>query len=939
MRPSVTQHMCIDRYRPSVDRRWYGTLLGREGNGGRCGAVTEMSGVSSAASPSVLRFDRATESIPQRLADVAEMVPDHAALSDGAIPFYTFGQLTDATRAASAWLRAEHPDGIAPVALLMEHLPLTLAMELAVIGAGRPVVLLDTTQPPELLKAVVEDALPVATFCSPDALPLAAELGSTGAIHPIDRLPEGPSGSAVPGVKGRDPAFLMFTSGSTGQPKGVLSNHRALLSGARALGRERIMQPGDRMALITPLGLAGAVCQFTGALLNGAETCMFPLQLRGVQEFVSWMRTARISVFPTVPTLARAAAGALGGDRLPDLARFWIGGEALQLEDVEQLRSMASGPVRIAHAYVSTETMLMALSVIEPGDDPLELFPLSIGRPIDGVGLDLDRVQEGDQEVGEIIVTTTVVTEGYWCRPELTRRKFDIDTDNDVLRFRTGDLGRHTSSGINIVGRVDSMVKIRGQRVELGAVETAIRAVPGVDHVAVSVTDDLGAEALVAHVAGSASDPPVPSRVKGELRRHVPAVMVPRFVVVHDELPRLPNGKVDRLALTEFPVSSDRVLAARAPQTERERRIAKLMAEVLGRPELAANADFFESGGDSLQATELLVRIADEFGVTLPMSSWIDYTTAAGLAEALERELGGRATLVRIQGGEPDQPPLVVASDLHGSAFRFKALAAAAGADQPMWGLDNPLLAGTANMPSTLEDLAALHAADLVKVDPVGPYHLLGYSFGAVVAVEMARQLLAAGRSVGFLGLVDYGPVHLRHAPRGRDVPRPPGGWTERAPSDQSLVRRTRHHITHLRTTPPGQRTRYLSRVFGAARPHDLFQARSDLRRTGQIRPELRGAVAWYRSMDLALAYSFPRLDHDAVLFVCDQTMKGRMNVGRRLDYASATQPLLGWDGVVTGDITVVPLVGHHNDLVEEPYVAAVGTAVRTAFDKWLASH
>lgn len=878
-------------------------------------------------------------SIIDRLRCVATAGPDRPALADPEGNRVTYGELVRSVEDRAHWLQAELGNDTRPVALLMPHDPVAVVSELAVIATGRGVVPLDPTVPDPYLTDVLADSTASALIASSDLEEHAMLLGAEEVLK-WDSWPGSQSSSAtLPTVSGRSPAFLLYTSGTTGAPKGVMSNHRAFLSGARELARAEVFRPSDRVAMVVPLSFAAGACQTLWPLLAGAEVVLFPLRTSGIPAFTEWLRGADIHALSGVPTLLRAISNLLSHDPLEQLRTLVVGGEAVRGSDIPLMRAMSARSLDVVPVYASTELMLVSWHVVRADvvvDDP---GPLHIGTPVEGRTLELEVLDEAEV-LGELVVETPVVSSGYWRRPELSSECVEIDENTDRMRVHTGDLARNTPSGIQIVGRTDSMVKVRGNRVELGAVERALLEAPGVVAATVSVEPKGTDRRLVGHVALKDGTDIDSVSVRSYLRARLPGFMVPSRVVVHDQLPTLATGKVDRARLAE---AADAIGGARLePGTTIESDLLERLARIIDIDGLGLHDDLDDLEIDSLALVELLVFIEEEYGVRVPVSAFLDFATLADVADHVERASGGTPgvadRLVLIQAGVSDHPPLLIAHDLHGSAYRFRNLARAVGEDQPCWGMDSPLLTGRAAVDLSLEGLARHQLRLLRDQFPAGPYHLLGYSFGTLLVTEMAAQLEQLGEEVGFVGLVDFGPVHVRHRTRRREGPRPPGGWPERAPSDLPAHRRLAHHLSRLRALAPEERSTYLSRVLDAGRAHDMWLARRDIDRRGMVRPSLRTAWNWYCEMEMAFDFQFPQLRSAASLFLSDQTAKGKMDVSRRLDFASATTRTLGWEAVYEGGVNVVDVVGHHNDLVEEPYVSEVGATVRESFDAWLAA-
>ena len=880
--------------------------------------------------------------VTERLARVAARLPDGIAVR-GDVESCSYQQLEDASQGLARWMRLRLGPGSSPIAQFAAPTTAMVAVELASIAAGRPSMPLDSSYPTEHLAAIVERTRPAAIVVTAATRHLPKAIGHDGPVwewESIDDLPWTAGDPVRPAPD--DGTYVLFTSGTTGRPKGVILHHGTFLHFCRDLLLDGIYRPSERVGCAVPLAFGAAVSTRIQALMGGAELHLFALRERGVPAFVEWLRAERIAATPTVPTIARAVAATVGDDPLPALRTMLLGGETINPADIELVRGATAEPIRLVTLYATTELMLVSWSVVEPEHDVRSSAEVTVGHAVAGFDLELEP-RDDDPAEGEIVVVGPSLNNGYLDDPPVPSRLpggTDPAQGAGPRRHRTGDIGRRIEGGIVLTGRVDDMVKIRGARVELGLVERSLSSAPGVGTAAAVVVETAdGGRALVGHVAPGPRGPrPDANRVRGHLRTQLPPAMVPLRVIVHDLLPQLPNGKVDRVGLAAM--SAVGPSDSTPPRDELERRLLDHVQDRTGLGPIGVDQDLFELGVDSFTAIELLVHLEEEYGVSFPASSWIDLATIADLARAVRTGEPAQesAPLIRIQPGDADRPALVLAHDLHGTALRFRELAAGLGADLPVWGLDSPLLDGRPDAPTSIPAIAAIHAVAIADRFPDGPIHLLGYSWGTLLTVELVRELERLGRDVGFVGLVDFGPIHLRHRTHGRDVPRPPDGWRERAPSDLPLHRRVVHHVDRVRALPADRRGRYLSRVVDLTRRYDLAAARLDLRRTGRVRAELRGAYAWHRHVDLAHGYVFRPLAHDVDLFVSDQTRKGRITKSRRLDYASATRPLLGWDDIVQGAIREHALVGPHNDLVESPYVAAVAEVIRDAFDKFLAA-
>jgi thioesterase domain-containing protein len=372
---------------------------------------------------------------------------------------------------------------------------------------------------------------------------------------------------------------------------------------------------------------------------------------------------------------------------------------------------------------------------------------------------------------GELYIGGVQLARGYQHRAGLTAERFVADPFGEPggRLYRTGDLVCWRADGeMEYLGRVDDQVKIRGYRIELGEVEAALSSHPAVaEAVALAREDQPGDKRLVGYVVPD-GDVDI-----AQLRRHaatlLPNYMVPSAIVTLDVLPLTANGKLDRRALPA-PVATA-MGGGRAPRTEHEKVLCELFAEVLNLPEVDVDGDFFDLGGHSLLATRLIGRIRTALETDLPLRVLFEAPTVAALAERLTDEEPTRTTTqepvdpfatllpLRTQG---ERAPLFCVHPGLGIGWSFRGLLDQLPQDRPLYALQARSLREQDGLPPTVEAMAAEYLEQVRVVQPSGPYHLVGWSFGGVVAQAMATQLQAAGEEVALLALMDsYAGVEL----------------------------------------------------------------------------------------------------------------------------------------------------------------------------------
>jgi peptide synthetase PhsA len=563
--------------------------------------------------------------------------PDRPALvRDGDV--VTFGELDALANGIARELLARRGGASEPVALTIRDPGRMLAAMLGVLKAGKHYVPVNPGHPPARREAVL------AQVRARLALTDGAEAAEAGGVELADVRGWRPAARAAwPRVEPTSAAYVLFTSGSTGAPKGISHNrldmwHNVGRHAALAIG------PRDRVSLITPDGFVAAVSNVYIALLNGAAVAPYAVHEGGLDELVPWLRRCEVTVFYAFPSFLRQAV-AVGCDPAPRVRLVYLGGETVHASDVSAARILAPSAT-VAVGLNSTETGLTRLKLIPPGAPVPD--PVPVGGPVPGVDV---VVLDGEKPaapgvVGEIVVRSrrvapSLVEDGSFV--PLTRA---LGREEDAVReLRTGDRGRMDADGELIhAGRSDGMVKVRGFRIELGEVEAALAGLPEVSEAVVVPyeTDGVAVE-LSAHVV-PAGGGVTPTAVRQRLAQVLPAPSVPSRIWVESSLPRTHNGKVDRAALPRLAASrlagnGDALAAAREPAPAGgdgvDRRLTELWCETLGLHAATPASDFFDEGGTSMTALRLVSSVRREFDVPLRLAVVFETPTLHALIDSV----------------------------------------------------------------------------------------------------------------------------------------------------------------------------------------------------------------------------------------------------------------------------------------------------------------
>ncbi|MFI7357796.1 amino acid adenylation domain-containing protein [Streptomyces avidinii] len=648
----------------------------------------------------------------------------------------------------------------------------------AVLKTGAAYLPLDLDHPVDRLGAMVADAAPlclVTTAPVTDRVPVvegvpALLLDDPAVLAELAAQPEGPlAESELTGVRdGRHPAYIIYTSGSTGRPKGVVVPYSGLTN-MLLNHRERIFAPavalagGRRMKVAHTVSFAFDMSweEFFW-LVDGHEVHVIGEELRlDPAALTAHYDRVGIDVVNVTPSygLQLVEAGLLDADRhRPTL--FLLGGEAVP-DGLWELLKHTEGTMGY-NLYGPTEYTINAL-----GADVDDSVSSCVGRPIhntrayvlDGA---LRPVPAG--VAGELYLAGAGLARGYFGRPSLTAERFVADPFGEpgTLMYRTGDLVRwRDDAQIDYLGRADDQVKIRGFRIELGEIESAVAAEPGVAAAAVVVhTGPTGVKRLVAYTVASASDAPEPAALRARLSAALPEYMVPSAFVELSALPLTVNGKVDRAALPA-PDLGD-AGGGRAPKDAREDALCAIFADVLGLERFGAEDNFFELGGHSLLAMRLVGRIRAELGTPVQVGAVMAAPTVADLAARIGSDARRDALRVLMPLRERGTAaPLFCFHPASGFAWQYTGLLRHLDADRPVYGLQSPGLSGDQPDVADVAALAELYLEEIRTVQPQGPYHFLGYSFGGTVAQTLAALLQERGEEVAFLGLLDAYPPEI----------------------------------------------------------------------------------------------------------------------------------------------------------------------------------
>ncbi|MFB6569605.1 amino acid adenylation domain-containing protein [Streptomyces noursei] len=718
----------------------------------------------------------------------AARTPDATAVVHGTRTL-TYAQLSARANRLARHLQSL---GARPGAVVAVSVPRSLDLVvalLAVLKSGAAYLPLDPDYPAERLGYMLDDAAPVCAVTDrPDRLP--ERPGVPGVV--LDGLDLTGYLTINPGrpLTPAHPAYVIYTSGSTGRPKGVVVPHGAIDNRLRWMQHTYPLNAADRVLQKTPSSFDVSVWEFFWPLREGAALVLAdPGGHKDPAHLARVIREQAVTTCHFVPSMLQVFLAATEAADCTGLRRVFCSGEALAREAVQECARTLPG-VELHNLYGPTEA---AVDVTHHACDPAEGGPVPIGRPVWNTRLYvLDAALEPCPPgvPGELYLAGRQLADGYLHRPELTATRFVADPFGPPgsRMYRTGDLARWTADGaVEYLGRTDHQVKLRGQRIELGEVEAALAALDGV-HGACAVvrTDGPGGAHLVGYVTGDAE----PASVRAALSRTLPEHLVPSAVVALDAFPLSPNGKLER---RDLPAPVYAGAGSRPPASAREAALTRLFTEVLGAARVGPDDAFFDLGGTSLLAVRLVARITAELGADLTIGTLFEAPTPAALAARLAGPgaAAGDAlgVLLPLRTGGT-RPPLFAFHPAGGLSWCYAGLSARLDPEQPCYGLQVRGLTGDAPTPDSLQEQAAEYVRQLRAVRPHGPYRLLGWSVGGVLAHAAAVLLQEAGEEVELLALLDAFP-----AEQWRERPAP-----EEGDALTAVLRMAGHDRTHERT-------------------------------------------------------------------------------------------------------------------------------------------
>lgn len=698
----------------------------------------------------------------------AERAPQAIALSSER-QSWTYDELNRRANQLARYLLKQQVGPEVRVGICLERSMETILAVLGVLKAGGAYLPLDPHAPAERLAYIIQDAGAGVILTSSEMeerLPRdQAKLVFLDWDWP--RISTEDQTSPPSQANPANAAYVIYTSGSTGKPKGVVVTHENVVRLFSATRQWFNFNATDVWTLFHSYAFDFSVWEIWGALLYGGRLVIVPYWVtRSPESFYELLKTEKVTVLNQTPSAFRQLSDfeQLSGLSVDDLSLRLVifGGEALEMSSLRSwfarhgderpqmvnMYGITETTVHVTYKRLTAGNANESASLIGERIPDLQTYVLDEFMQSTGIGIP-----------GELYVGGAGLARGYLDRPELSAQRFvphPFSQAPGERLYRSGDLARYRRDGeLEYLGRIDHQVKIRGHRIELGEIEAVLGRAHGVKQCAVIVRDDAGlGPQLVAYIEPVQGSTLNPEDVRKEMGRVLPDYMVPAAFVVLEKIPITINGKLDRHAL---PAPERQREKYRAPGNPQEQKLCELFAEVLGIEQVGVDDNFFALGGHSLIAPRLISRIRDTLDVSLSLRALFESPTVAELSLRIHSGVSGKSALDQVLtlNAQGDLPPLFCLHGGSGLSWGYAGLVRELGPNRPVYGIQAAGLDAESVFPSTIEEMAASYVGIIRKIQPRGPYYMVGMSLGGLVAHAIACQLQREGEELGCLAIMD----------------------------------------------------------------------------------------------------------------------------------------------------------------------------------------
>ncbi|MGG1555799.1 non-ribosomal peptide synthetase [Paenibacillus ferrarius] len=821
--------------------------------------------------------------------------PDRIALSCGSTHI-TYDELNRRANRIAAYLRQMKLPNEGLVGMYLDRSPEAVAAILGIMKAGGAYVPIDSSYPAERVAFMLQDAK-VHSFITISRLAKQLPQLETNILElDLDekKLLAQPDAN-LPSISGpHSLAYVLYTSGSTGKPKGVAVPHLGMVrlvldSGFLDMGHD------ETFLHVTSLSFDPSGLEIYGALLHGGRLAIVSANQPTLKHIAETIRDQGVTLYTSNPDMVNLLIEDYS-EYMQGLKQVLSGGDILPVWLARKFQTRLPN-TQFINVYGPTENSVITTAYAIPAIT--DEVSISIGQPIAN-----DEVYILDKHlqpvpigvVGELYLGGDGVARCYLHNEAMSKEKFIPNPFSSVpgrMLYKTGDLARfRADQSVDFLGRMDYQVKIRGCRIELGEVEVVLNAFPGVQMAIASAwKGETGGQKLVAYIVMQEGVQLDQQHLRSFVQERLPQYMVPTFIVEMDQIPMTSVGKIDRKKLPS-PVVTAAGAATVAPRNSVERKLAAIWERLLKVSSISVQDDFFDLGGHSLLAMQLFSEIDTAFNKKLPVSiifheNTIEKQASLLLAGDPDKEAASSVVAIQRSGSKP---PIFCIHELSGEVLLYWNLAQRLGSDQPVYGLRYATPDDASKI--TTEDLAARYIRDIKQIQPEGPYYLLGFSLGGLIAYEMAQQLHNMQEDVPLLAILDA---------------RNPTSYPS---SKHDIVKRIKDNMRIFFKIPHGRKARFMAeKVRNALKPQDLLFNSPGPEAEKRARSFLR-LPRIYATQPYPGKIAFFRAQHDYSNYILDAKN--------------------GWESTGDGEIHVHNIPSDHATMLNEPCAGYIAEALKT---------
>ncbi|WP_191761493.1 non-ribosomal peptide synthetase [Komarekiella delphini-convector] len=816
-----------------------------------------------------------------------------------------------------------------------------IASVIAILLSGGVLMTLDPQLPDERQRLILKEAQAKYILDLDGQHPEAQELWQSLTVirinkdtaEPINHRQQSSHPIPLPEISGDEPAYIFFTSGSTGVPKGVLGCHKGIAHFISWQRQTFGISQQDRIAQLTKLSFDAILRDIFLPLTSGATLCL-PAAGDNLEptKILRYLEREQISVVHTVPSLAQSWLANVPKEvSVHNLRWLFFSGEPLKETLIRRWRDAFPQAGEIINLYGATETTLVKCYYQVPSKPTPGVQP--VGRPMpetQALVLGVNHQLCGIGEPGEIILRTPFRSLGYINAPEEMRSRFvknHFRNDDQDLLYYTGDRGRYLPDGsLEILGRQDHQVKIRGIRIELGEIETVLAQHPSVHQTVVTAREDaFGEQSLVAYIIPQESAPTI-SKIRGFLSTKLPQYMIPSGFVFLDSLPLTANGKIDRRALPA-PSHINNSSTFVEPRNQLELQLVQIWSKILQLDKVGVQDNFFDLGGHSLLAPYLMAQIKQQFGKNIPLASLFQNPTIEQLATIVQIDSdSSNSSLIPIQPNGSNSPFFCVPG-AGGEPFYLYHLGRYLGADQPLYSFQPNNINEQLKPATRIKDMASNYIQAMQAVQPQGPYFLGGHSFGGKVAFEMAQQLLHQGHQVALLMIIDTtAPTSNERQTRLDCLDWDHAKWLIDLIKTVEVALVTNMNISYdtLRSLPVEEQLKY---VLQHLKMVNMLPPNAET-------TQLKNIIQTYKANSLCLIDYVPKHIYPGRITLLRASEPLGENYARKLPSEMLQDSALSWNKFSCKPVNVDFLPGNHVTMMAEPHVQVLAERLKAYIEQ-----